>query len=167
MARWSRTTRRDGGARKSVRPKRNPRYPGDARASEDSGAWQQANRTRQGEARWRILRPPGIRGGVGWLNPEAETPVSADLLEWADVIFVMERAHRASCRRNFARSSNQSESSVWTFQMNLSLWTRHWCACSKRKLDHSSSGADELPCPDREASYAGAWLAMQRILQRF
>lgn len=35
------------------------------------------------------------------LNPEAETPVSADLLEWADVIFVMERAHRNKLSKKF------------------------------------------------------------------
>lgn len=35
------------------------------------------------------------------LNPEAETPVSADLLEWADVIFVMERTHRNRLSKKF------------------------------------------------------------------
>ncbi len=27
-------------------------------------------------------------------NADAETPVSGDLIEWADIIFVMEKAHR-------------------------------------------------------------------------
>ncbi len=34
-------------------------------------------------------------------NEDADTPVSADLVAWADVIFVMERAHRAKLRRRF------------------------------------------------------------------
>lgn len=35
------------------------------------------------------------------LNPEAETQVSPELLEWADVIFVMERAHRNKLSKKF------------------------------------------------------------------
>ena len=35
------------------------------------------------------------------LNPDAETPVSSDLLEWADVIFVMERTHRNKLSKKF------------------------------------------------------------------
>jgi predicted protein tyrosine phosphatase len=31
----------------------------------------------------------------------AETPVSTELIEWADVIFVMERAHRNKLSKNF------------------------------------------------------------------
>lgn len=34
-------------------------------------------------------------------DPAAETPVSPDLLEWADVIFVMERAHRNRLMKRF------------------------------------------------------------------
>lgn len=37
------------------------------------------------------------------LNPDAETPVCADLLEWADVIFVMERSHRSKLSNRFGR----------------------------------------------------------------
>jgi predicted protein tyrosine phosphatase len=35
------------------------------------------------------------------LNHDAETPVSPELLEWADVIFVMERAHRNRLSKRF------------------------------------------------------------------
>lgn len=35
------------------------------------------------------------------LAPDAEEPCSAELVEWADIIFVMERAHRAKLQRRF------------------------------------------------------------------
>lgn len=34
-------------------------------------------------------------------NSDAETPVSGDLIEWADVIFVMEKTHRNKVRQKF------------------------------------------------------------------
>jgi predicted protein tyrosine phosphatase len=37
---------------------------------------------------------PGIQAVCAGTNPDAETPVSGDLVEWADIILVMERAHR-------------------------------------------------------------------------
>jgi predicted protein tyrosine phosphatase len=38
------------------------------------------------------------------LSPEAQTPVCADLLAWADIIFVMERAHRNKLSKKFKAS---------------------------------------------------------------
>jgi predicted protein tyrosine phosphatase len=35
--------------------------------------------------------------------PGAETPVSADLVEWAETIFVMENHHREKLRRNYGK----------------------------------------------------------------
>lgn len=34
-------------------------------------------------------------------NSDAETPVSGDLIEWADVIFVMEKSHRNKVKKKF------------------------------------------------------------------
>ena len=34
-------------------------------------------------------------------NSDAETPVSGDLVEWADVIFVMEKSHRNKVSKKF------------------------------------------------------------------
>jgi predicted protein tyrosine phosphatase len=36
----------------------------------------------------------GVEALSAGTAPDAETPVSADLIEWADIIFVMERIHR-------------------------------------------------------------------------
>jgi predicted protein tyrosine phosphatase len=35
-------------------------------------------------------------------SPDADNPVTADLVDWADVIFVMERVHAQRLRRRFA-----------------------------------------------------------------
>jgi len=34
-------------------------------------------------------------------NNDAETPISADLIDWADIIFVMEKAHRSRISEKF------------------------------------------------------------------
>jgi predicted protein tyrosine phosphatase len=34
-------------------------------------------------------------------NHDAETPLSADLIEWADIVFVMEKSHRNRLTRKF------------------------------------------------------------------
>ena len=37
------------------------------------------------------------------LAPDADEPVTAELLEWAELIFVMEKSHRARLQRRFKR----------------------------------------------------------------
>jgi predicted protein tyrosine phosphatase len=44
---------------------------------------------------------PGFEVASAGLNPEAETPVSPELIEWSDVISVMERAHRNKLSKKF------------------------------------------------------------------
>lgn len=43
----------------------------------------------------------GIDTRSAGLNNSAEIPVSPDLLEWADLIFVMEKAHRNKLSKRF------------------------------------------------------------------
>lgn len=59
------------------------------------------NRLRSPTAEQIFANRDGFEVASAGLNPEAETPVSADLLEWADVIFVMERAHRNKLSKKF------------------------------------------------------------------
>ncbi|MFN3669260.1 MAG: low molecular weight protein tyrosine phosphatase family protein [Brevundimonas sp.] len=44
---------------------------------------------------------PGVETASAGLAPDAEEPVTPDHLDWAEVIFVMERAHRAKLQRRF------------------------------------------------------------------
>lgn len=59
------------------------------------------NRLRSPTAEQVFSNRDGFEVASAELNPEAETPVSADLVEWADVIFVMERAHRNKLSKKF------------------------------------------------------------------
>jgi predicted protein tyrosine phosphatase len=45
----------------------------------------------------------GVEALSAGTNPDAETPLSADLIEWADLIVAMEGAHRRRMQRRFAR----------------------------------------------------------------
>lgn len=38
------------------------------------------------------------------INRDADTPLTADLVAWADIIFVMEKTHRTKLRRKFSTS---------------------------------------------------------------
>ena len=44
---------------------------------------------------------PGIEVASAGLNPDAVTPLSADLLTWADVVFVMEESHLHKLTQEF------------------------------------------------------------------
>jgi predicted protein tyrosine phosphatase len=44
---------------------------------------------------------PGVETSSAGLNHDAENPVTAELLRWADIIFVMERVHRNKLSARF------------------------------------------------------------------
>jgi predicted protein tyrosine phosphatase len=46
---------------------------------------------------------PGLEVASAGLNDDSATPVSAELLEWADVIFVMEKIHRSKLSRRYGK----------------------------------------------------------------
>ena len=52
------------------------------------------NRLRSPTAEQVFSNRPGFEVASAGVNPEAAALVSPELLEWADVIFVMERARR-------------------------------------------------------------------------
>jgi len=47
---------------------------------------------------------PGVETASAGLNPDAEEPLTAELVEWADLIFVMEKAQRAKLASRFRSS---------------------------------------------------------------
>jgi predicted protein tyrosine phosphatase len=49
---------------------------------------------------------PGIETLSAGLKPEADNPVTPEALEWADIIFVMERAHRTKLSTKFKKHLN-------------------------------------------------------------
>jgi predicted protein tyrosine phosphatase len=44
---------------------------------------------------------PGVEAASAGTNDDAECPVSADLVEWAEIIFVMEARHRRRMHEKF------------------------------------------------------------------
>ena len=44
---------------------------------------------------------PGIEVSSAGLNDDADIPVTPELLAWADIIFVMEKAHRSRLQSKF------------------------------------------------------------------
>jgi predicted protein tyrosine phosphatase len=61
------------------------------------------NRLRSPTAEQVFASRPGVETASAGLAPDAEEQVTPDHLDWADLIFVMERAHRAKLQRRFGQ----------------------------------------------------------------
>lgn len=59
------------------------------------------NRLRSPTAEQVFASWPGIEASSAGLNHDAEVTVTPEILEWADLIFVMEKAHRNRLSRRF------------------------------------------------------------------
>jgi predicted protein tyrosine phosphatase len=60
------------------------------------------NRLRSPTAEQVFSNRAGFEVASAGVSPDAETTVSPELLQWADVIFVMERAHRNKLSEKFS-----------------------------------------------------------------
>jgi predicted protein tyrosine phosphatase len=61
------------------------------------------NRLRSPTAEQLFATWPAVETASAGLSDDADTPVSGELLEWAEIIFVMEAAHRARLSKRFRR----------------------------------------------------------------
>jgi len=59
------------------------------------------NRLRSPTAAQVFATWPGIETASAGLQPDADVPGSPELLQWAELIFVMERAHRSRLSSRF------------------------------------------------------------------
>lgn len=64
------------------------------------------NRLRSPTAEQVFCSWEGLEVASAGLNNDAENPVSPELLEWAQLIFVMEKAHRNRLGQKFRRHLN-------------------------------------------------------------
>ncbi len=62
------------------------------------------NRLRSPTAEHVFASLDGVETASAGLNNDAEVPVSPELLEWADLIFVMEKTHRNKLSKKFKAS---------------------------------------------------------------
>jgi predicted protein tyrosine phosphatase len=60
------------------------------------------NRLRSPTAEAVFSRYEGVEAIGAGTNPNAATPVTAELIDWADVILVMEESHRTKLTKRFA-----------------------------------------------------------------
>ncbi|MDH3973015.1 MAG: phosphotyrosine protein phosphatase [Deltaproteobacteria bacterium] len=61
------------------------------------------NRLRSPTAEAVFSRFEGVQAIGAGTNADASTPVSGDLIEWADLIFVMEERHRSKISRRYSK----------------------------------------------------------------
>lgn len=61
------------------------------------------NRLRSPTAERVFSGRPGVEVASAGLNPDADTPCTPELLEWAEIVFVMERSQKAKLSRRFGR----------------------------------------------------------------
>lgn len=59
------------------------------------------NRLRSPTAETIFCEYPGLEVDSAGLNPDAEVPLSGEALQWADLIFVMEKTHRRKLSQKF------------------------------------------------------------------
>lgn len=59
------------------------------------------NRWRSPTAEHIFAEHPGVETASAGLSPGADNPLTPELLEWADLIYVMERAHKEKLSRDF------------------------------------------------------------------
>jgi predicted protein tyrosine phosphatase len=64
------------------------------------------NRLRSPTAEQLFASHPGIEVTSAGLNHDADNPVTPELLQWADLIFVMEKVHRNKLQKRFRASLN-------------------------------------------------------------
>lgn len=59
------------------------------------------NRLRSPTAEAVFSQYPGVHAIGAGTNSDSETPVSGDLIEWADVVFVMEKSHQNKLSKKY------------------------------------------------------------------
>ncbi|CAN5332913.1 low molecular weight protein tyrosine phosphatase family protein [soil metagenome] len=64
------------------------------------------NRLRSPTAEQIFADRSGMEVASAGTNNDAENPLTDELVEWADMIFVMERLHRGKVQRRFRRALN-------------------------------------------------------------
>ena len=62
------------------------------------------NKLRSPTAEQVFSQREGLEVSSAGTNNDAENPLTAELVEWADVIFVMEREHRTKLQKRFRTS---------------------------------------------------------------
>jgi predicted protein tyrosine phosphatase len=88
------------------------------------------NRLRSPTAEAVFATWPGVETDSAGLADDADVPLSAEQIEWADIIFVMERSHRTRLSRRFRRHLNGKRVVCLDIPDDYSFmqpnWSRDW-----------------------------------------
>ncbi len=87
------------------------------------------NRLRSPTAEQVFASRPDMEVDSAGTNHDADTPLTAELVEWADMIFVMERTHRNKLQKRFRPALKQAASSASIFPTIMTSCSRSLCGC--------------------------------------
>lgn len=94
----------------------------------------------------------GIEALSAGTAPDATTPVSADLLEWAELIFVMENRHRDALRRKFSTALRHKKVIVLGIPDIYRYMDPRLIPVLKQKVDPYLRRAGRLEIPTQASS---------------
>jgi predicted protein tyrosine phosphatase len=92
------------------------------------------NRLRSPTAERVFADHPGVETASAGLAPDAEEPCTDELVEWADLIFVMERAHRTRLQTRFRRSLKRARVICLDIPDDYAFMQPELVALLKRKI---------------------------------
>jgi len=101
------------------------------------------NRWRSPTAEHVFSEYQGLECASAGLSADAENPVTPDLLEWAEVIFVMEKKHRAKLTAEFQRHLGRARIVCLDIPDKFRFMDPALVELLKRKMERHLSGCTE------------------------
>jgi predicted protein tyrosine phosphatase len=92
------------------------------------------NRLRSPTAEALFTDIPGIETASAGTSPDADNPISLDLIEWADIIYVMERVHRQRLNTKFQKALKAKRLTVLNIPDNYDFMDPELISILKTKL---------------------------------
>lgn len=102
------------------------------------------NRLRSPTAEAVFSRYEGIEALSAGTNADCETPVSGDLLEWADVILVMEETHKTRLSRRFGPLLKNKKLAVLNIPDHFPFMDRLLVEILERRVPRYLRGRNQL-----------------------
>ncbi len=77
-------------------------------------------------------------------NRDAGTPLTAELVAWADIVFVMEKAQREKLQARYKAVRRTSAWCASTYRIASASWIQRWCSCWSERCGRSCAEAGRL-----------------------
>ena len=92
------------------------------------------NRLRSPTAEAVFSEYEGVEAISAGTNSDAFTPISGDLIEWADIIFVMEQSHRNKVAKKFRKQLKDKKLAVLEIPDNYQYMQPELISLLKKKV---------------------------------